>query len=146
VLQDAAGEVQRLFPENFDLFETPSYATTRFFMPEGDDWFTLDGTKGTERFYLLASSDRLRPLEQLLLGLDKTMSNQNSTVAAKASARQAVLDEIKRQTKEHSQLAAAAEKPVTIAGGTRGINETVAKLATRIEADGFYSRTFRLDH
>jgi hypothetical protein len=146
VLQDAAGEVQRLFPESFDLFEAPSYATTRFFMPEGNDWFTLDGARGTERFFLIASSDRLRSLESLLLSLDKTTSNQNSTVAAKNSARQAVLDEIKRLAKEHSQLAAAAEKPVTIAGGTRGINETVAKLATRIEAAGFYTRTFRLDH
>jgi hypothetical protein len=146
VLQDSAGEVQRLFPEEFDLFDKPSYPTTRFFMPEGDDWFTLDGNRGTERFFLLASSERLRSLESLLLALDKTTSNQNSTVAAKNSARQAVLDEIKRLAKEHSQLSAAAEKPVTIAGGTRGINEAVAKVATRIEASGFYTKTFRLEH
>jgi hypothetical protein len=89
---------------------------------------------------------RLRTLESLVLGLQKTESNQGSTVAAKAAARQAVLDEIKRLNQQHSKLAAAAEKPVTIAGGTRGINETVAKLATRIEAAGFYSKIFRLEH
>jgi hypothetical protein len=146
VLQDSAGAVQRLFPESFDIFDKPSYAATRFFMPEGDDWFTLDGTRGTERFFLLASSERLRSLESLLLSLEKTTANQGSTAAAESSARQAVLDEIKRLAREHSQLSAAAEKPVTIAGGTRGINESVAKLATRIEAESFYTRTFRLEH
>ncbi len=138
--------MQLLFPDSFDLFAKTSYAQTRYFIPDGDDWFTLDNAKGTERFYLVASSERLRNLESLVSSLQKIASDQKSTVAAKGAARQAVLDEIRRLIKEHSQLAAAAEKPVTIAGGTRGINDTVAKLATRIEAAGFYSKTFRLEH
>ena len=146
ILQDAADDVQLLFPDSFDLFEKPSYAQARYFIPDGDNWFTLDNAKGTERFSLVASSERLRPLESLVLTLQKTTSNQKSTVAAKNAARQAVLDETRRLIKEHSQLAVAAEKPVTIAGGTRGINEAVAKLATRIETAGFYSKTFRLEH
>ena len=146
ILQDASDDVQLLFPDSFELFGKTSYAQARYFIPEGDDWFTLDNAKGTERFYLVASSERLSPLESLVLTLQKTASNQKSTVAAINAARQAVVDEIKRLIKAHSSLAAAAEKPVTIAGGTRGINETVAKLATRIEAAGFYSKTFRLEH
>ncbi len=145
VLQDASDDTQLLFPESFDLFGKTSYAQ-RYFIPEGDDWFTLDGAKGTERFYLVASAERLRTLESLILALQKTASNQGSTAAAKAAARQAVLDEIKRLNQQHSQLAVAAEKPVTIAGGTRGINEAVAKLATRIDAAGYYSKFFRLEH
>ena len=146
ILQDAADDVQLLFPDVFDLFEKTSYAQTRYFIPDGDNWFTLDSTHGTERFFLMASSERLRPLESLVLTLQKTASNQKSTVAAIYAARQAVLDETRRLIKEHSQLAVAAEKPVTIAGGTRGINESVARLATRIETAGFYSKTFRLEH
>jgi hypothetical protein len=146
VLQDAAGEVQLLFPESFDLFGKTSYAQTRYFIPEGDDWFTLDNARGTERFWLVGSSERLRTLESLVLALQKTASDQKSTVAAKNAAQQAVIDELKRLIKEHSQLAVAAEKPVTIAGGTRGINEAVAQLATRIEGAGWYQKTFRLEH
>jgi hypothetical protein len=146
ILQDAADDVQLLFPDSFDQFGKTSYAQSRYFIPDGDDWFTLDNAKGTERFFLVASSERLGPLEALVNTLQKTASNQKSTVAAKNAARQAVLDEIKRLIKEHSQLAAGSEKPVTIAGGTRGINEAVAKLATRIDAAGFYSKTFRLEH
>jgi hypothetical protein len=146
ILQDSSDEVQMLFPESFDAFETPSYAKTGFFLPEGDDWFSLDAAKGTERFHLLASSQRLRPLESIILSYRKTASNAKSTVPARNAARQAVLDELKRIVKEHSQLVVAAEKPVTIAGGTRGTNDSVATLATRIEAAGFYVRTFRMEH
>jgi len=146
VLQDAANDVQLLFPDSFDLFAKTSYAQTRHFVPEGDNWFTLDSTRGTERFYLVAASERLRSLESLVTTLQKTASNPKSTVAARNAARQAVLDEIRRLIKEHSQLAVAAEKPVTIAGGTRGIDEAVAKLAIRVETAKFYSRTFRLEH
>jgi len=145
VLQDASDDTQLLFPESFDVFGKASYAQ-RYFIPEGDNWFTLDSAKGTERFYLVASSERLQTLESLILALQKTASNQGSTAGAKAAARQAVLDEIKRLNQQHSQLAVAAEKPVTIAGGTRGINEAIARLATRIEAAGYYSKIFRLEH
>jgi hypothetical protein len=145
-LHDAADELELLFPSSFALFDGKSYAQALFFIPEGDNWFTLDSSKGVERFYLLASSERLRQLETLVLALQKTSANQKATVAAKTAARQAVLDEMTRVRKQHSQLAAAAEKPVTIAGGTRGINATVEKLATRIEAGGFYTKTFRLEH
>ena len=139
-LQDAQGDLQTLFPESFELFDGSAYLNTRYFVPEGDNWFTLDNARGTERFYLIASSDRLRKLETLVRSYDK------ASAGAKAAARQAVLDEIARVRREHSQLAIAAEKPVTIAGGTRGINTAIQKVATRIEAPGFYYKLFRLEH
>jgi hypothetical protein len=145
-LQDAQGELDMLFPESFDAFGGGSYLKTPVFIPAGEDWFTLDNAKGTERFTLLASTERLKQLEALILAFKKTAADAKATAAAKAGARQAVLDELQRLRKAHSSLAAAAEKPVTIAGGTRGINEAVQKLATRIEAAGFYWKNFRLDH
>jgi hypothetical protein len=146
VLQDSSDEVQLLFPESFELFGMADYAKRRYFLPEGNDWFTLDGAKGTERFYLIASSERLRPLESLIAAHQAKASAKDSTAAAKNAARRAVLDEIKRLINEHSRLAAASEKPVSIAGGSRGVNEEVEKLATRIEASEFYAKTFRLEH
>jgi len=139
-LHDAQGDLQTLFPQSFELFGGSAYLNTRYFVPEGENWFTLDNAKGTERFYLIASSDRLRKLESLVRSYDK------ASAGAKAAARQAVLDEIARVRREHSQLTIAAEKPVTIAGGTRGIHTSIQKVATRIDAPGFYYKLFRLEH
>ncbi len=145
-LQDSAGDLTLLFPQKFELFESGSYAETQFFVPDGENWFQLDGTKGTERFYLLASVQRLKNLEGLSLAFQKAKDNPQSTAEGKGAARQAVLDEIARVRRQYSQLTIAAEKPVTIAGGTRGLTTSVVKQDTRIEATQFYTKTFRLDH
>ncbi len=145
-LYDAEGSLQLLFPERFEVFTEPSYTQNQFFIPEGENWFALDNAKGVERFYLLASRERLSSLESLTLAYQKVSGEGKSSTNAIGAARQAVLDEITQLRTKHSQLTMAAEKPVTIAGGTRGINASVAKAATRIEADEFYTKTFRLEH
>lgn len=139
-LHDAGGNLQLLFPDSFQDFEQARYVGGRFLIPAGENWFTLDSAKGTERFYLLASMKRLEGLEKL------TSAYQRGASSEKAAQRQAVLDEIARLIAEHSKLRMVAEKPVTVAGGTRGIDSPVAKLATRIEAEEFYTKTFRLEH
>ena len=139
-LYDASDDLQLLFPQSFGLLDSTTYANKRYFIPEGDNWFTLDSNRGTERFYLIASAERLRPLELLVT------SYTRAAASSKSAAKQAVLDEIARIRREHSQLTVIAEKPVTIAGGTRGINADVERLATRIEAPGFYYKLFRLEH
>ncbi len=139
-LHDAQGDLQLLFPDQFSVFDSRAYLDGRYFIPTGENWFALDGARGVERFYLVASSVRLKKLESLvgayLASTDKT----------RPAARQAVLDEIARLRKEHSQLTMAAEKPVTIAGGPRGVGPAVQKAATRIDAPGFYYKLFRLEH
>jgi len=139
-LDDAQGELQCLFPSDFSVFEGASYLDQKFFIPGGDNWFALDSARGTERFYLVASSVRLSRLESFTTALGK------STGSSKGTARQAVLDEIARIRKEHSQLTMAAEKPVTVAGSSRGLAAAIQKAATRIEAPGFYYKLFRLEH
>ncbi len=139
-LHDAEGNLELLFPDRFEAFQEPGYAGTPAFIPPGEDWFALDGSSGTERFYLVASSQRLRNLERLSADL------RAAAPTGIPAARQRVLDEIAALRREHSKLAVAAEKPVAIAGGTRGISDTVEKLGTRIEAVRFYTRTFRLEH
>jgi len=145
-LQDAAGDVQMLFPDRFEDFAASSYGKTRYLIPAGNDWFTLDSSSGTERFHLLASATRLGTLETRALALLKVSADTRSSATARSSARQAVMDEITRVRKEHSQLAVAAEKPVTIAGGTRGLAQDLEKRAVTIDGAGFYTKTFRLEH
>ena len=145
-LYDAQGALQLLFPERFDVFTEPSYLQKQYFIPEGENWFSLDNAKGIERFYLLASRERLTRLETLALAHQKAAGDGKSSAAVIGAARQAVLDEIARLRTKHSQLRIAAEKPVTIAGAMRGLNAAVAKEGTRIEAAEFYTKTFRLEH
>jgi hypothetical protein len=141
-LHDAQGDLDLLFPEKFEGFDTATYANMQASIPPGENWFTLDNAKGTERFYLFASATRLSGLEKLTLAYQKADQSKGNV----DEARQAVLDEMGKLRKAHSLLTTAAEKPVTIAGGTRGINAAAAKLATRIEAKDFYTKTFRLEH
>ncbi|HEY9593527.1 MAG TPA: DUF4384 domain-containing protein [Spirochaetia bacterium] len=136
-LQDAQGELTVLYPESWDVLDGGAYAKTRTFIPPGDDWFTLDAARGTEHVHLLASSTRLAALEAKVTAWRKSPG---------PAARQAVLDEIARVRKAHSQVAMGAEKPVTIAGGTRAIGNEMEKEAVRIDAKEFYTRTFRLEH
>jgi hypothetical protein len=139
-LHDEGGDLQLLFPDDFSLFAKASYLNSRYFIPEGDHWFALDDSPGTERFYLIASAERLNALESLV------SSYASASPDKKGAARQAVLDEIARVRRQYNQLTVTAEKPLTVAGGIRGINANVEKLATRIEADGFYYKVFRLEH
>ncbi len=145
-LHDASSELSLLFPAGFSAFEAKTYRSGLFFIPEGDDWFTLDGVRGTETFYLVASADRLGELESRYAAFESVAGNPKSTAAARSAAVQKVLDELSRLRKQHSTLATAAEKPVTIAGGTRGVNASVQQSATRITGIGFYNKTFRLEH
>lgn len=138
-LDDASGNLQLLFPDRFASFEHQGYWDAPTFIPAGEDWFTLDSARGTEHFYLLASSTRLSSLEHFAIGFQQAARSTGT-------ARQDVLDEIRRLLAAHSRLTTAAEKPVTIAGSTRGVNGAAAQLATEIDASGFYTKTFRLDH
>ncbi|MBU0928157.1 MAG: DUF4384 domain-containing protein [Spirochaetes bacterium] len=143
LLLDSSGALDLLFPASFGDFAAAAYAGGHF-VPPGDDWFALDGTRGVETFYLVASASRLDDLERLYLAYRAQADNPRSTQAPRA--RQAVLDELARLRKAHSSLASAAEKPVTIAGGSRSVEAEIQRRATRITAPGFYSRTFRLEH
>jgi len=80
-LHDAAGALTLLFPGKFDTFESDSYIGTQVFLPDGENWFQLDSTKGTERFYLLASTQRLKTLEGLSQIYQDVKVNPKSTLS-----------------------------------------------------------------
>jgi hypothetical protein len=119
-----------------------------FYVPDGPMWFELDATRGTEKFFFLASKSRLSELENLYarhIALKDRADIPSST--------QAILDEISRLNKQRRSLAAPAEKPVRIAGKFRAPSSTdsaalpdITPLVKEIVAQGFYSKTFTIDH
>lgn len=144
-LYDASGALDLIYPASFADLDAPSLAGKAAFIPEGDDWFALDGQRGTETFFLVAAQSRLAELEAAYARY-RRLADGKATPEERAKAAQALIDEMARLRKKHSALAAAAERPVTIAGGTRAIEDEIRKRATRIAAPAFYSRTFRLEH
>lgn len=149
--QEAGGGLELLFPADFAAFTTPGYVGAVRVVPSGNEAFVLEGSPAVERFILIASSQRLGPLETQVTALRK------AGAAGVAGAPQRVLDEIAALRRAHSQFTVLAEKPVAAAvstrdagpdaeGGSGALSDTVEPAWTRIEAVGFYSRTFRVEH
>jgi hypothetical protein len=123
-------------------------ARTRLFIPAGNNWFELDAHPGQEKFFLIATAERLDRLEELCA--------RHTALTDKAdlhSSTDAILDEIKGLRQKHRQLSAPAEKPVRIGGSVRGEQPSsspavpdITPLAAEVTAPGFYSRTFSIDH
>jgi hypothetical protein len=121
---------------------------TQVFIPAGNQWFELDAHPGQEKFFLIATADRLERLEELC-ARHATLK----TPADLQSSTEAILDEIKRLRQHYKQLSAPAEKPVRIGGSVRGqqpagstVIPDIIPLAAEVTAPGFFSRTFSIDH
>lgn len=140
------GDLSLLFPPDLKKSEAPPGQP--FYVPEGSSWFELDAASGTEKFFFLASKSRLSELENLYA--HHTTLKERTDIQ---SSTQAVLDEISRLNKQRRSLAAPAEKPVRIAGKFRAPSKTntatlpdITPFAKEIVAQGFYSKTFTIDH
>jgi hypothetical protein len=64
-LFDARQDLYLVFPPGPRFYSGDFPAWHKSYIPSGRDWFTLDETKGVERFYLLVSDDRLVELEEM---------------------------------------------------------------------------------
>ncbi|MEN8135287.1 MAG: hypothetical protein ABFS18_07090 [Thermodesulfobacteriota bacterium] len=64
-LFDSREDLYLVFPPNGSFYNGEIPDDYKFYIPSGHEWFALDNLKGTERFYLLASSKRLIELEKL---------------------------------------------------------------------------------
>ncbi len=140
------GELTPLFPAAAQPAKVA--ARTQLFIPAGNNWFELDAHPGQEKFFLIATAERLDRLEALCA--------RHTALKDKAEAQSstdAILDEIKRLRQKHKQLSAPAEKPVRIGGSVRGQQPSsspavpdITPLAADVTAPGFFSRTFSIDH
>jgi hypothetical protein len=147
IYSSSQGELSVLFPYRFKLRSSEYSAAGHHYIPSGNQWFELDEHTGEEKFYLLASANRLMQLETLI------NDYESADAAKKPSLALAVLDEIRKLRKEHLKFKTYAERPVNIIGNLRGTEKAetaepqdIAKFAVEISADTFYSRTFTIDH
>ena len=147
IYRSSQGELSVLFPQRFKLLSAEYTVSGDHYIPKGDEWFELDEHTGEERFYLLASVERLLKLETLI-------NDYESADAAKKPPRaEKILSEIRKLRKQHLKFKTYAERPVNIIGNLRGTEKAetaeardIAKFAVEISADTFYSRTFTIDH
>lgn len=147
IYKSSQGELSVLFPYRFKLLADNYQISGQHYIPEGDQWFELDNVTGTEKFYLLASADRLSDLEALV------NAYKGADTSKKAGLGEQILSEIHRLRKRHLKFKSYAEKPVTIIGNMRGSEKTkavglndLADHAVEISANNFFSRTFTIDH
>ena len=140
------GDLILLFPFQGD--EGAGQLHREYYIPEGDAWFRLDDAVGKEKFYLIASVQRLHTLEKRYaehIRLKQSTAMQSSALG--------ILDEIKKIKQKNRNLTAPAEKPVRLGGNFRGAKKApetrkydVFELAREITAEDFYSRTITIDH
>jgi len=140
-------ELSALFPFRFNSMQEDYPALERFYIPEGVLWFELDKHLGKETIYLLASDSRLTDLENLINIYESTDETKKKTISQK------IISKIKALRKQHTDLRAAPERPINIAGNKRSVVKTIntdidhlLQNAVEIKADNFYFRTYTIDH
>jgi hypothetical protein len=141
------GEIGLLFPDGVHRFDVNPEVGKRYYIPKEDDWFEFDEQTGRETFYLLAADERLGGLEDLLIRYG------NADVQAKPGIAGEIISEIRNIRKKHRELAAPAERPVTIGGAIRGFDiareskrPDVASIAEEIVSTSLIARTFTIEH
>jgi len=141
------GEVDLLFPHSTSQFQKDYVEDKNYYIPPGRDWSVLDKNTGKEVFFLLASTERLLDLEAKINNYLSADTSKRQTMASD------IVSEIRGVRKRYSTYATIAEKPLTIGGNIRGMEEVkesarldVANIALHISANNFYSKTITIDH
>ena len=139
-------ELQMLFPSDFNQFETDYEVSRSYYIPSGNTWLELDDSAGSERFYLMASSQRLTELETLYGEYEKAPKEKHLELA------KSVISKIREIKMQHKKFASIAERPVSIGGNVRalgiGLDAYLLQLSAMsvdISADSFFGRTFTID-
>ena len=147
IYRSSQNEISALFPHRFGVKNNEHNISQDYYIPIGNQWFELDDQIGQEKFYLLASTDRLNALEAIINQYESVDPAQQPVIAKKIQL------EIRKLRKKHLKLKSYAERPVNIIGALRGADKAekdgsydVAKFAIEISADTLYSRTFTIDH
>jgi hypothetical protein len=141
------GEVALRFPRSTSQFQKDYVEDKNYYVPPGRDWSMLDKNTGKEVFFLLASTERLLDLEAKINNYLSADTSKKQTLASD------IVSEIRSVRKHYSTFSTLAEKPVTIGGNIRGMEEVkeslrpdVANIAIHISANNFYSKTITIDH
>ena len=147
IYQSSEGDLTVLFPYRFKLLDDGYEISKDYYIPNGNRWFELDDYTGTEKFYLIATANRLSKLEDLIIEYE-TVDKSNKIVLGEK-----IISETRRLRKKHHNLKSQAERPVTIIGQLRGDDKTnPSKLrnlrnhAVETSAGNFFIRTFTIEH
>jgi hypothetical protein len=113
-------------------------------IPAGRDRFSIVPPAGQEKFYILASPHRLTNLEELI---DECNRDPENLVKQGR-----LFKEVRLQRRKNSKYSQFTEKGTPVSGtrrdlnGSRGASEKMKFIATKVVADGFYSKIIRIDH
>ena len=147
IYQSSQGDLSVLFPYRFKLLDDGYQISTNYYIPKGDQWFELDEYTGTEKFYLLATANRLDELEDLINEYESADKSSKVTIGKQ------IISETRRLRKKHRNFKSHVEKPVTIIGKMRGTEKTkaaglkdIADYASEISTNNFFIRTYTIDH
>ena len=147
IYQSSQRELSVLYPSRFKQLDRQDAGSGKQYIPDGNQWFELDEHTGQEKFYLLASIQRLVDLETLINQYESADKTKKSSLAVK------ITGEIRNLRKRHLKFKTYAEKPATIIGNLRGGDQTVsvhtkdvADYAVEISTTTFFSRTYTIDH
>ena len=146
IYHNARGEVRLLYPQRFYGADSEVHTGRPYYIPEGDAWLVMADGTGEESIFLLVSTSRLVRLEELLGEYDEADSSR------KPQGARDILTEIQSLGRKSRDLAASAERPITMAGRVRGMRDPqesvqpdVTAYADEISAGTFYSRTITIE-
>ena len=139
-LVDSRGNLELIFPTSMDenVLKSEFTAGKRTYIPGKYEWFSFDDNRGTEMFYLLASSSQLMKLEELT-------SVYLNAEGDRETSKQMVLNEIKAK-KKLVAFRSPPEQPISFGGLIRGLKIDIANLAVEVRGKDLYSKTIRLRH
>jgi len=137
---DSSGNIDLIFPTSLDknVIKSELTAGKKNYIPGKYEWFSVDDKKGTETYYLLASSQPLDKLEDLTKDYINAEGDQETT-------KQMILNEIKGQKKTYA-FGNPVEEPISFGGRIRGIKKDIAMMAVEVKGKDFYSKTIKLKH
>jgi hypothetical protein len=138
---ESADSLLLLFPERISHFGKYYVFGKDYYVPKGDDWLESFDLGPNSRFHLIASATRLKKLEEATEKYQAALKSGKEV----PGARQALLEEIKRQRLEHSVFKNLKEELVLVAGEFRGEDSATEFPAQAIEADSFYAATIRVE-
>jgi len=138
-------QLVRLFPEEEPQSGEALRADVRY-LPKYDKWYTLNNETGTERFYLIASSQPLVELENLLSEYDSSSETDWVEITNE------IKNYIKNMRKQHKSLSSTAKRPIMIGGSFRNAkpktppDEGISQFAESVYAKEFFARTLTIKY
>jgi hypothetical protein len=141
------GALYMLFPYTLSQFSNDYEVSKKYYIPQSDFVFELDENIGQEKYYLIASAQRLPELEDLYSSYESTEDVKKPKYFEK------IIHEIRELRKSHKTFTTKAERPIISVGAIRAhlISEgseypDLDKFLIEFSANDFFAKTFTIDH